>query len=361
MASHHAVPGQPAPLRHVFVALLIPLYLAAGMALAYLGAFHKAEPHHLPVAVVGTSSQTSVLATRIADQAGPALSVRTVPDIAVADSMVRSGELVGAYVPQTTTVIVAGASSPTASTAAQQVFDQVAATDDARLHVHDLAPLPAGDAQGSNLFFLLVALSVGAYTVAAALGVAGAAARIPHRLRVLIGVGVAGLIAAVGTIVADPLLHAVPGSGLRVFGVAWLYATGAVLVGSSLHSFVGRFATPALVTLFVMLNFTSSGGVLDPRLQNGFFSALAHFWNGAAFLTSTRRIVYDLPGGTGGQFAVLAGWVMVGLLAVGTAALRDRRTSALAAVEPVAEPVATTADRVEDTVEDEELEENVAV
>jgi hypothetical protein len=360
MTAHQSAPAPSVQLRHLIIALLVPVYLGTGMALAYLGGFHRPEPHHLPVAVVGSSPQDAVLATTIADRAGTSLSVRTVPDVATADKLVRSGDLVGAYIPHTTTVIVAGASSPTASTAAQQVFDQVAATRDARLHVQDLAPLPADDPQGSNLFFLLVALSVGAYTVAAALGVAGAAARVPHRMRALIGAGVAGLIAAVGTIVADPLLHAVPGSGLRVFAVAWLYATGAVLVGSSLHSFVGRLATPLLVTLFVMLNFTSSGGVLDPRLQNGFFSGLSHFWNGAAFLTATRRVVYDLPGGTGGQLAVLAGWLLFGLLAVGAAALRDRRPVLLAGAAPASEPTAAARTAHADQ-DEEELEENVGV
>ena len=58
-----------------------------------------------------------------------------------------------------------------------------------------------------------------------------------------------------------------------------------------------------LVTLFVMLNFTSSGGVFERRVQGGVFTALSHFWDGAAFLRAARTTVYDLPGGIGATSA----------------------------------------------------------
>jgi hypothetical protein len=47
-----------------------------------------------------------------------------------------------------------------------------------------------------------------------------------------------------------------------------------VLIGVGLHPFLGRWTTGTLVLLFVMLNFTGSGGVFAPELQPGFFAAL---------------------------------------------------------------------------------------
>ena len=49
--------------------LLIPLFLATGMALAYLGAFHEPTPHQLPTAVVGTSVEAKVFAQKLNDGA----------------------------------------------------------------------------------------------------------------------------------------------------------------------------------------------------------------------------------------------------------------------------------------------------
>lgn len=161
--------------RHLLGHLLIPVYLALGMALAYLGAFHQVEPHHLPVSIVGSSPQTSVLATTVGDQAGPQLSVSTIASLDQARSKVGTGALAAAFAPSANqpTVIIDSAASPTAAQVAQTVFDKVAEVQGKRLVVQDLQPLPANDALGSNLFFLLVALTVGGYTAAATLGVAG--------------------------------------------------------------------------------------------------------------------------------------------------------------------------------------------
>jgi len=41
-------------LRHVLTHLITPLLMCLGMGLAYMGAFVTPEPHHLPVAVVGS-------------------------------------------------------------------------------------------------------------------------------------------------------------------------------------------------------------------------------------------------------------------------------------------------------------------
>ena len=65
--------------------LMIPLFLAVGMAFAYLGAFHAPSPSHVPVAIVGTGPQTSVFAQTMNDSADGKLAVRTVADVAQAE------------------------------------------------------------------------------------------------------------------------------------------------------------------------------------------------------------------------------------------------------------------------------------
>src|SRR3954466_2249361 len=57
MSAHASAPTPPATrtvLRHVLSHLLVPVLLATGMALAYLGGFHQPDPHGVRVDVVGT-------------------------------------------------------------------------------------------------------------------------------------------------------------------------------------------------------------------------------------------------------------------------------------------------------------------
>ena len=49
--------------------ILIPLFLAAGMALAYLGAFHAAQPSNIPVGIVGEGPAAEVFAQTLNDKA----------------------------------------------------------------------------------------------------------------------------------------------------------------------------------------------------------------------------------------------------------------------------------------------------
>lgn len=79
------------------------------------------------------------------------------------------------------------------------------------------------------------------------------------------------------------------------------------------------------MALFVMLNFTSSGGIFRPEMQNGFFAALHSFWNGAGFVEGTRSHVYFDNYGLSGHAWTLVWWLVAGLLMVGVAAPAEKR------------------------------------
>jgi hypothetical protein len=80
-----------------------------------------------------------------------------------------------------------------------------------------------------------------------------------------------------------------------------------------------------MMVLFVMLNFTSSGGLFQPELQNGFFGGLHAFWNGAGLVEGVRSLLYFGGSGVARHAWTLVGWVGVGALAVGAAAIAERR------------------------------------
>src|ERR1700712_955186 len=147
------------------LAILIPLFLSVGMALAYLGAFHAPTPHALPVGVVGTGPATSVAAQTITDRSDGALVAHVVPSVAAARSAVRERTLAAVFAPDRTSaaLYLSTAASPTTATVATDVFTQVACQQHLLFHVVDVVPTSKGDGSGQGLFFLLVALSIGGY------------------------------------------------------------------------------------------------------------------------------------------------------------------------------------------------------
>ncbi|MGW1224466.1 hypothetical protein [Streptomyces sp. NPDC002530] len=367
-----AAPGSTAAaLRHVLSHLVTPLLMCVGMGLAYLGAFHAPEPHDLRVDVVGSGASAQVLAQTLQDKGDGALTVRTVADRATAVDHLRTQDSYGAYVPGAhPELLVASASSDTSATVVEKVFTEVAAGQGAPLKVTDTAPTADGDPTGQGIFFLLVAVSIGSYASVAVIGGAGAA--LPLRIRAALAAGASLVVSAIGTVFAGPLFGLVDHGLGGLWAMAWLYAAGILLIGVGLHTFLKRWTTLGVMVLFVMLNFTSSGGIFRPELQPGFFGALHAFWNGAGFVEGVRGLVYFGGHGLGRNVLVLTFWLVAGLVLMGLAGLAERRRRAVAAAgtsAPVAAaPAAPAGERREvpaepeaESAAEEEMEEAVGV
>ncbi|AEN11139.1 MULTISPECIES: membrane protein [unclassified Streptomyces] len=338
-AGPSAAPGSNAgALRHVLSHLVTPLLMCVGMGLAYLGAFHAPEPHDLRVDVVGSGPSAQVLAQTLQDKGDGALSVRTVTDRDTAVDHLMTQQSYGAYLPgKSPELLVATASSDTSATVVQKVFTEVAAGQGAPLDVTDVAPTADGDPTGQGLFFLMVAVSIGSYASVAVIG--GAGAVLALRIRAALAIGTSFVVSLIGVAFAGPVFGLVDHGLGGLWAMAWLYSAGILLVGVGLHTFLKRWTTLGVMALFVMLNFTSSGGIFRPELQPGFFGALHSFWNGAGFVEGLRSHVYFDGYGLGGHVLVLALWFVVGLAAVGVAGLAEARRLRTAAVTP-----GTTAD-----------------
>ncbi len=220
-------------------------------------------------------------------------------------------------------LIVATAGSDTSASVVQKVFTPIAAEQGAPLKVTDVAPTAEDDPTGQGIFFLLVAISIGSYASVAVIG--GAGAVLPLRLRAMLAVGTSFVVSIIGTVFAGPVFHLVDHGLWGLWGMAWLYSAGILLIGTGLHTFLKRWTTLGVMTLFVMLNFTSSGGIFRPEMQHGFFAALHSFWNGAGFVEGVRSHVYFAGHGLAGHLVTLACWLAVGLLVVGVAAAAERR------------------------------------
>ncbi|WP_330309981.1 MULTISPECIES: hypothetical protein [unclassified Streptomyces] len=347
-------------LRHVLTHLVTPLLMCLGMGLAYMGAFVTPEPNHLPVAVVGTGPETKVFAQTVKDEAGDKLDVRTVASRTEAVDLLKSRDITGAYVlsAKTPELVVATAASDMGATAVEKVFTPVAGQQGVPLKVTDVAPPVSDDPTGQGLFFLLIALSIGSYASVAALGAAGAG--LPLRIRALLAVGVSAVVSVIGAALAGPVFHLAHHDLASVWAMSWLYSAGILFIGVGLHTFLKRWTTLAMMVLFVMLNFTSSGGLFRPELQNGFFGTLHAFWNGAGFVEGIRSLLYFDRDGLSGNVGTLVAWLVIGLLVTAVAGAVERaRARRAVREEPVPEPEPQPV--TEQAEAEEELEESVAV
>jgi hypothetical protein len=370
--SAHAAPGVTPTrtvVRHLLTHLIVPVLLATGMALAYLGAFHQPSPHGVRLDVVGTGPAVATFAQGLQDGLGDLAAVRTVATVDEARAALQDLEIAGAYVPdpQRPTLLIASAASDTTATIVQRMLSPVALAQGVPLQIVDVVPTADTDPTGQGAFFYLVALSVGGYSAAIAIGAAGA--RLRMRSRLLFGLGVAAVIAAVVTAVAGPLYGALPNSALEIGLLAWLYVSAVVWIGVGLHSFLGRWTTLTVVGLFVMLNFTSAGGVFAPSVQPGFFASLHSFWIGSGLVEGARRLLYFPALGIGAHVLTIALWAVAGLALATAAGLAESRRGTTA-VAPGPTPVAVPAPVAEaDLVDDgaaesrteEEIEEAVGV
>ncbi|MEU1122052.1 hypothetical protein ABZ371_00300 [Streptomyces sp. NPDC005899] len=349
-------PGSTAgALRHVLSHLVTPLLMCIGMGLAYLGAFHAPQPHDLRVDVVGSGAGTQVLAQTLQDKGDGALSVRTVADRDTAVNHLMTERAFGAYLPgDSPELLVATASSDTSATVVQKVFTEVAAGQDSPLEVTDVAPTAEGDPTGQGIFFLLVAVSIGSYASVAVIG--GAGAVLALRIRAALALGASLVVSAVGAVFAGPMFGLVDHGLGGLWAMAWLYSAGILLIGVGLHTFLKRWTTLGVMVLFVMLNFTSSGGIFRPELQPGLFGSLHAFWNGAGFVEGVRSHVYFGGHGLGGHVLVLALWFLAGLVILSVAGLAEstRRRAAAERSREAALPAAGAG-------AEEEMEEAVGV
>ncbi|HEY0247844.1 MAG TPA: hypothetical protein VGC45_06235 [Gryllotalpicola sp.] len=306
----------PSMWKHLGLHILVPVLLGIGMTLAYLGAFHQPTPHHLALAVVGSTPSTQVFAETMNDQADGALDVRTVPSAAQAKKLVRDRTIAGAYeaTPTQANLYLATAASSTTAETVQKVFQPIAFQQKLPYNIVDVVPVGKHDATGQGIFFLLVGLSVGGYAVAAA--VAAVTGR--HGLLARVGVPVlaSAVVSAIVVFIAADVYHVFDHDVVQVWLISWLYDALVMWIGVALMPILRSWTVLAMTVLFVQLNFTSSGGIFQKTLEPGFFAALNDFWAGAGWLNSATALIY-FPGQSFGRDAAVLGiWAGVAVIAV---------------------------------------------
>ncbi|MEU3919553.1 DUF3533 domain-containing protein [Streptomyces sp. NPDC029004] len=320
----------------VRAAVLVIGVLALQLAFitSYIGAFHHPKPHEIPLAVVTPAAQiTDQAVQRLSTLPGDPLDPRAVEDEATAVRQIQNRDVDGALIVDprgaADRLLVAGAAGASLSQALTEVIATTERAQRRTVAVVDVVPNASGDARGLSSFYLAIGWCVGGYLCAAILAISHGA-RPANTARALIRLGAlllysiaAGLL---GTVIAGPVLDALPGSIMALWGLGTLlvFAVGAITL--AFQGLAGIVGIGLAILLVVVFGNPSAGGAYAYPLLPPFWRAIGPALPPGAGTFSARSIAYFEGNGMTGPMWVLAAWAAGGaLVTTGLALLRSRR------------------------------------
>jgi hypothetical protein len=336
------VPGFFADLRDAVserTTVLVVGVLAIQLAfiLSYVGAFHAPEPHEIPLAVAAPGPAAGQLVRQLNGLAGRPLDAAEAASPTAATDAVRHGDRSAALLvtPRGSrdTLIVASGAGASLATAVEDVVRKVEASRHRSVAVRDIVPLQSGDARGLTGFYLVIGWLVGGYLVASLLGVAKGARPATTRravIRLLAVAPYAVLSGLGGAVIVDPVLGALTGHFVALWGVGVLLVYAAAAVTLAFQVLAGVLGIGLTVLLFVVLGNPSAGGAYQPPLLPPFWRALAYALPNGAGTDAVRRIVYFDGRAIAAHMIVISAWLVGGVVVAVLASLRRDRQPARA-------------------------------
>ncbi|MFF8954644.1 DUF3533 domain-containing protein [Streptomyces sp. NPDC014894] len=306
------------------------LALQLAFITSYIGAFHKPEPHRIPLAVAAPSARTAEqTADRLSALPGDPLDPRTAADEASARRQIENRDVDGALIVvpggAPDRLLVASASGASLADALVETVGRAEEAEGRSLEVVDVVPDAPGDARGLSSFYLVVGWCVGGYLCAAILAIS-AGARPANIHRALIRLGALLLYSIVtgllGAVIAGPVLDALPGSVPALWGLGSLlvFTVGAITL--ALQGLAGIVGIGLAILLVVVLGNPSAGGAYPYPLLPPFWREIGPALPPGAGTFAARSIAYFRGNGAGGPMLVLAGWSVAGALITAVCALR---------------------------------------
>ncbi|MEV6951917.1 DUF3533 domain-containing protein [Streptomyces sp. NPDC051183] len=302
------------------VLVLGVLALQLAFITSYIGAFHQPKPSEIRIAVTAPVAPVAEqTAKQLGALPGKPLDPRTVADEATALRQVKNRDVDGALIidpaGKADRLLVAGGSGAALPQAVEQVIGLAEKAQGRTVQVTDVAPAAAGDGRGLSSFYLVIGWCVGGYLCAAILAISAGArpaniSRAVIRLAALLLYSLAaGLL---GTLIAGPVLDALPGSVMALWGLGTLvvFAVGAITL--ALQGLAGVVGIGLAILLIVVFGNPSAGGAYPYPLLPPFWKAIGPALPPGAGTYAARSIAYFKGNGAAGPMLVLAAWAVVG-------------------------------------------------
>jgi hypothetical protein len=304
--------------RLLIVALAIVLFVQGLFVTSYVGALHNPQPHKVPFGVAGSSKLAAVVGKQFS------LRTKTYADESAARRAIDRRTIYGALItnPSATTLLVAPAASNGVATALTTAFTKVAAATGQKLTVVQVHRLPDGDRVGIVPFLVAMALVIGGYLSATMATTIGATITVRRRAPILAGVAVIG--ALVTSLLAGPLLGAIPtGHFLELWGIFTFLMLAVVFAAAALQTVFGAIGTLIVIVVFVIFGAPAAGGSLARPFLPSFWGTIGPYLPPGAGTTAIRNTIYFGGNGIGQALLVLAAYLVAGAAIV----LRGRRPS----------------------------------
>jgi hypothetical protein len=315
--------------------VLVPaLVLTLAFAFSYVGAFHEPTPHNVPVAVVGPPA----VAAELNRLPGDPLDARQAASRADALSQINDRKVYGASDALGNRLFVASAANRATAVALEQTFNRIAAAQQRpAVRVTDVKPLPPKDANGTAVFYAVIAWVFGGYIGATLIGLIGSP-RSPSRQRAAERIGALAAFGLVAGILSVVMLRASFGvfSGhviaLCAIAALTIFASGAATAG--IQAAAGPAGTGLVILLFVILGNAASGGPFARPLLPGLWRTIGGVLPPGAAVDLSRSALFFDGARIAGPILVLVGWAALGLalaLALGGRVMDPVQTEAAAA------------------------------
>ena len=306
----------------VGVVLAVIVAVQALLMLWFAWPAQNTEPRDLPVVVAGPQQAAESLAARLGAAGGDAFEVTTVADAAAADRALTDRAAYGAFIVGQggVEVHVASAAGPAVSTALSQLAASLGQPGGPAVTVVDVVPTSADDPRGAGFagsFLPLILTSIGAGVVVALIARSRAV-----RVAAIAGYGLsAGLLAA-------GLMHwtgVLAGSYLGAATAIAMLATAIAATVAGLYALIGRAGIALGAVLVFLIGNPLSGLAAAPELLPQPWGEVGQYLPVGAGATLIRSAGYFDWAGATQSVAVLASYVLVGLILVATAGIRRRR------------------------------------
>ncbi|UMG91103.1 ABC transporter permease [Nocardioides sp. TF02-7] len=311
--------GPVAPYRRRVAAVaLFPLGIVVTVVTLMSLSMHQPDIDDMPVAVVGPADSAGEVVDQLEPGLGDYLDLEVVASEDEATDLVRSQELVAAYVLPTEpgerpTLVTAAGAGATQQSTVTQMFSAVAAEGDTEIATEDIAPLTDDDTAGSNSLYVGMGWIMAGFLFFAVMR--GGAPDLT-RTRQLMPL-VAGWSFGISVwlwFLFDVIIGAVNGHALELIGYGTLTVFAVAWASATLIRVGGLGALIPVMIVVMLAGVPASGGGMSIYMVPDFFRPLADVLPLPAAVDLARSITYLDGTGIGGNLLVIALWGVGGLL-----------------------------------------------
>ncbi|MEU9591951.1 DUF3533 domain-containing protein [Streptomyces sp. NPDC048193] len=299
---------------------------------SYVGALHDPRPRDVPFGVAAPQGAAERAVARLERLPGSPLDPRTVADAASARQQILDREIDGALIldPEggTDTLLVASGGGTVLATTLEGIVGELEAAEGRPVRTVDVAPASAQDFDGLSSFYLVVGWCVGGYLCASILAIStGARPADPRRAAIrLIVMALVAIVGGLGgAVIVGPILGALPGSVVDLWGLGALitFAVGAATL--ALQGVFGIVGIGLAILLVVIAGNPSAGGAFPLPMLPPFWQAIGPWLPPGAGTWAARSIAYFKGNAETVSLLVLWAWAVAGTVITLLAAVLRRR------------------------------------